>query len=1159
MKPVIPSFSATFLIFTFSAFPALAATIHVPADQPTIQAGIDAALDGDLVLVAPGTYVENIGFPGRSITVRSEAGADVTLIDGNQVRSVVVFPGGGSEDMVLDGFTIANGNGMYSQTYYYGGGISCFGDSPTIANCTITGNSADFGGGINCYLSSATIANCTISDNTASKLGGGICCIESSPTITTSTITENESSEKGGGIFALESTQTVENCTISENISRYGGGVYCDESALLIMACSISGNRSTHGDGGGICCVDSSSEMTDCTIVDNSADDWGGGVYFSAYVSVYSQTITNCAITGNSASKGGGIFFDYVQTSVSSSAITGSTISENNATEGGGIFSYNHDLSVVNCMFTGNLAGYSGGALRSIRSDSTIKHCTFSENSALYGGGIFGDNSTITNSILWGDSAGTGDEIHPSSGSVVVAYSDIEGGWPGEGNIDADPLFLGGGDCHITKNSPCIDAGIDVGLYADIDGDERPQGLGFDMGADEHPECWDADGDGHSDIACGGYDCDDTSPGVNPWAEEICTGGIDEDCDGFTDIEDPECGIIRVPADQLTIQAAIDAAEDDNTVIVSPGTYWENINFRGKAIAVKSEAGFGMTAIDGGQQGSVVRFPSGDTEGALLEGFTIGNGSGSGISCTGSDPTIINCTIISNYATQGGGIYLNSSSPQIDACRILRNISIDEGGGIFCDDGSNPTIRGCTITGNSAMDSYDGRGGGISCAYSSPEIEASTITDNMAEHHGGGLYGYSSSLTITNSTIAGNRVERYYGGGICCVMNCSLEIENCSITENIISSSGGGIHCQDTTGTIANSTISGNSAGDGGGIFTLAGFEQLLTITNSTISQNSSGYSGGIEANAPIVIENCTISGNISNYEAGGIRCKSAEITNCTITGNSSYDGGGIGCKDGATTTITNCTITENIAHKGGGIHCPDRATTTITHSTISDNSAEYGGGIYAFDAATTIVNCIFWGDSATEGPEIWLGRDDKPAILTVRYSDVQGGEAAAFTGPDSTLYWLGGNINTEPIFVGGGDYHLSASSPCIDAGIDAGVYTDIDGDVRPFDTDFDMGSDEYTGEYWTLLLDTTYEEGVLGLHYTLGILESALWANYLILVQPSVRVIPLWTVPVPVMLPPVELPVSFPFPSLGWVGIYTALFTAEGIHAHDFDWVDTG
>jgi hypothetical protein len=94
------------------------------------------------------------------------------------------------------------------------------------------------------------------------------------------------------------------------------------------------------------------------------------------------------------------------------------------------------------------------------------------------------------------------------------------------------------------------------------------------------------------------------------------------------------------------------------------------------------------------------------------------------------------------------------------------------------------------------------------------------------------------------------------------------------------------------------------------------------------------------------------------------------------------------------------------------------------------------------------------WGDTCIEGAEIAISSGS----LTVSYSDVEGGQAAAY----GSLIWGDGNIQAIPLFAGGDNFHLAADSPCIDAGIDSGVYTDIDGDTRPLGDGFDMGADEF-------------------------------------------------------------------------------------------------
>src|ERR1700694_2976766 len=100
-------FVSTMLVLAVNS--AMAGTvIHVPADQPTIQAGINAAANGDTVLVSPGTYKENINFNGKALTVKSSGGAKVTIIDGGRVASVVTFSSNETSSSVLSGFTIQN-------------------------------------------------------------------------------------------------------------------------------------------------------------------------------------------------------------------------------------------------------------------------------------------------------------------------------------------------------------------------------------------------------------------------------------------------------------------------------------------------------------------------------------------------------------------------------------------------------------------------------------------------------------------------------------------------------------------------------------------------------------------------------------------------------------------------------------------------------------------------------------------------------------------------------------------------------------------------------------------------------------------------------------------------------------------------------------------
>jgi hypothetical protein len=238
------------------------------------------------------------------------------------------------------------------------------------------------GGMFNDNESSPRLFYCKFIGNSAGW-GGGICNLSnSSPIFTNCTISRNSAS-RGGGMFNRSSSPIVTKCTFSGNLAEeHGGGLQNDNSSPTLNNCSFSDNTTTLGCGGGIQNHESNPTLINCNFTRNSIKQGGGGIHNY----MCSPLLINCTFIGNSAQHGGGVY------------------------NAGG------EPILKNCTFSGNLVSRNGG-------------------------GICGANSspTLTNCILWGDIP---DEIYVFSGTPMVNYSDVQGGCPGLGNIDADPCFV---------------------------------------------------------------------------------------------------------------------------------------------------------------------------------------------------------------------------------------------------------------------------------------------------------------------------------------------------------------------------------------------------------------------------------------------------------------------------------------------------------------------------------------------------------------------------------------------------------------------------------------------------------------------------------------------------------------------------------------------
>jgi hypothetical protein len=1023
--------SISVLILAIAAAQCAAKTITVdddgPADFNNIQDAIYAADWGGTVVVYPGRYtgqgnhdIELFWWP---VTVRSIDPNDLeivaaTIIDCNRQGRGFHFRDNEDGNSVLAGLTITNG---YSHD---GGGILCYHSSPTIINCNIVYNQAQNNGGGMCNEqgSNPTLVNCVFRGNVSwgyrcrlgRSGGGGMCNYkESSPKLYNCTFIDNHSGCSGGGVCNTTlrgpgSNAVLIECTFSGNSAELtGGGISNYRSEVSLADCRFTGN-SAGRDGGGIQNGLGAIELTDCIFAENHTDEWGGGMATSSC----DVELNNCIFKANSANwAGGGIAARYC----SNANLVNCIFSENTANEhGGGLVGDGGDANLVNCTFVGNAAP-GGNAVACTDSSSSLQ---------------------LANCILWDG----GNEIWSYSSAVDVTYSDVQGGWRDEGNIDADPCFAFTTDWHLMPDSPCIDSGTNTpgpGLpTADLDGNPRPL---------------DGDSDSNSVADMGAYEYNPDAPSIAVSARKLqyvknhgpsiqnlqirnCGPGtldwqIVKDCnwvlaspaDGVSSgdvnsvsltvdstglsgpafhncvlkVTDPDAannpvavevslyvpGPRHVPSEYDTIQAAIDAAENWDTVIVAPGTYTgdgnRDLDFAGKRITVRS--------IDP------------------------------------NDPNIVAATIIDcngaleDYHT---GFYFHNGED------------------------ANSVVDGLTITNSFGPD------------WPWPDLppwwppqwppwmdELPEWPDWMREVPDPVYYAYEAPAASSYQESDGNYVsteippEQPHGSAIYCG------------TSGFPPVPGPGP-------TIKNCIIAGNQ---GSAIFGSSG-----PVINCTIADNGPAWFGGGLSSCAGPVVNCTIRNNVARVGGGLSDCDSL-VSNCMIIGNTARVGGGIANHYGR---VINCTIADNRAgYYGGGMGFADRYPfdeplpwETWWHTGAASIASD------DLNSPPQVINCVIWGNHADANSGMYG--------YAAAYCDIQEG-------------WPGeGNINSDPCFIAhgywalvtdpnvqvepndpnavwvDGDYHLLRTSPCIDAGDNNSIAADVgdlDGDANtaeptPFD-----------------------------------------------------------------------------------------------------------
>ncbi|MCF7793886.1 MAG: hypothetical protein K9N09_09085 [Candidatus Cloacimonetes bacterium] len=478
------------IILLISSISSWCNIINVPADQPTIQAGIDAAADADTVLVQPGTYNESIDFLGKNITVASlyyiyedPSFIYTTIISHGYVGSAVSFIHGEENSAKFIGFTISNCGSVF------GGGIVIGNYSnPTLDNLVITGNNAGSGGGIYCVNSNPILTNLTITDNDAIGMpsyGGAIHFADCDEIfIDNCQISGNSAEDNGGGIYAVNCGEIIieQSEIINNNSSLYGAGIYAGNCGLLSLEnCAVTDNE-TGGSGGNFWLDDVICDISNSVINEGHAFSYGGGFL----IENSDLTFNDIEMISNHASFGGAIY-----ATDSEIFIQNALMRHNGGENGTFVKGINSEMTCINCIIADHECYQYGIILGSTR---LINSVLYGNSAQEPNGDLFAGVHTIVNSIIWSNTEPYFSDM------TEVHYSCVENGWNGTGNIILDPLFMNPFeyDFHLQDNSPCIGAGINeieingITYFApdfDLEGNDRPDPVGSmpDMGAYENP------------------------------------------------------------------------------------------------------------------------------------------------------------------------------------------------------------------------------------------------------------------------------------------------------------------------------------------------------------------------------------------------------------------------------------------------------------------------------------------------------------------------------------------------------------------------------------------------------------------------------------------------------------------------------------------------